>query len=161
MNIDSVPSNPLGGKTLIVDCSGQNKYMLPSEAIHDMGESDQVYVRPGIYEDKIFVSQRPIRLVGAGRDLVQIFHGAEALFTYKKCRKGGLPVSRSAMSVVISTQPSTSSTLPVRLGTVELWKEFCLGWFCMVLSAVRHWSTMKCVGTVNQAFLYLPEPIRE
>jgi nitrous oxidase accessory protein NosD len=73
MNIDSVPANPLGGKTLIVDCSGQNKYMLPSEAIHDMGESDQVYVRPGIYEDKIFVSQRPIRLVGAGRDLVQIF----------------------------------------------------------------------------------------
>ncbi|NJL15893.1 MAG: hypothetical protein HC938_00575 [Nitrospira sp.] len=73
MNEESVPTNPLGGRTLIVDGSGQSRYTLPSEAITDMDEADQIYVRPGIYEDKIFVSQRPIRLIGAGRDLVHIF----------------------------------------------------------------------------------------
>jgi hypothetical protein len=70
---DSVPANPLGGRTLIVDQADRNCYQLPSEAIKHMNESDQIYVRPGIYEDKIFVSQRPVRLIGAGRDRVQIF----------------------------------------------------------------------------------------
>ncbi len=31
-----------------------------------------VYVRAGLYEDKIFVAERPLFLVGAGRDAVQI-----------------------------------------------------------------------------------------
>lgn len=73
MNEESVPDNPLGGKTLIVDAEDRRCYPLPSEALKEAGEQDQVYIRPGIYEDKVFVSERPVRLVGAGRDLVQIF----------------------------------------------------------------------------------------
>jgi parallel beta helix pectate lyase-like protein len=67
------PANPLGGKTLIVDAQDANSYPRPSAALNDAGETDQVFVRPGIYEDKIFVSGRPVRLVGSGRDAVQIF----------------------------------------------------------------------------------------
>ncbi|MDK2742037.1 MAG: right-handed parallel beta-helix repeat-containing protein [Nitrospira sp.] len=73
MHEESIPANPLGGRTLIVDGTDPGCYPLPSAAIKDMGESDQVYVRPGIYEDKVFVSQRPVRLLGAGRDRVHIF----------------------------------------------------------------------------------------
>jgi Right handed beta helix region len=73
MNEESVPDNPLGGRTLIVDAEDRRCYPLPSAALKDAGEQDQVYIRPGIYEDKVFVSERPVRLVGAGRDLVQIF----------------------------------------------------------------------------------------
>ena len=67
------PPNPLGGKTLIVDAQDVNAYARPSAALNDAGETDQVFVQPGIYEDKIFISGRPILLVGAGRDQVQIF----------------------------------------------------------------------------------------
>ena len=73
MSENSTPANPLGGRTLIVDRADRSCYQLPSEAIQDMKESDQIYVRSGVYEDKIFVSQRPVRLIGAGRDQVQIF----------------------------------------------------------------------------------------
>src|SRR5437016_14568123 len=67
------PPNPLGGKTLIVDANDGDSYPRPSAALLDAGEHDQVCVRPGIYEDKVFITGRPIHLVGAGRDEVQIF----------------------------------------------------------------------------------------
>ncbi|MDF0650350.1 MAG: hypothetical protein CV081_05720 [Nitrospira sp. LK265] len=78
MNEEAIPANPLGGRTLVVDRVDRYCYQTPSAALKDVGESDQVYVRPGIYEDKLVVTQRPVRLVGAGRDRVQIF-----------CRRGG------------------------------------------------------------------------
>ena len=72
------PENPRGGKTLVVDAALPAYYPRPSAALEDAGPDDQVFVRPGVYEDKIFIADRPIRLVGAGSDLVQIF-----------CRRGG------------------------------------------------------------------------
>jgi hypothetical protein len=75
---EQLPANPSGGQTLIVDATNPRCYPRPSIALHDAAEHDQIYVRPGIYEDKIFASDRPLRLVGAGRDQVQIF-----------CRRGG------------------------------------------------------------------------
>jgi hypothetical protein len=71
--MEIVASNPQGGKTLIVDAQDGQCYSRPSEALADAGEHDQVYIRPGTYEDKIFVSERPVHLIGAGRDDVQIF----------------------------------------------------------------------------------------
>ena len=73
MNAEPVPDNPLGGKTLIVDAEDGRYYSRPSAALQDAGEQDLIYIRPGIYEDKVFVTDRPIQLVGAGRDLVQVF----------------------------------------------------------------------------------------
>jgi hypothetical protein len=70
----SIPDNPLGGKTLIVDAQDMRYYPRPSAALKEAGEHDQVYVRPGIYEDKVFVSERPVYLLGAGRDQVHIFN---------------------------------------------------------------------------------------
>lgn len=67
------PPNPLGGNTLIVDAQDAGAFPRPSAALLKAGEHDQVFVRPGIYEDKIFVTERPVHLVGAGRDDVQIF----------------------------------------------------------------------------------------
>ena len=49
------PTNPLGGKTLIVDANDGDSYPRPSAALLDAGEHDQVVVRPGIYEDKVFI----------------------------------------------------------------------------------------------------------
>jgi hypothetical protein len=69
----SVPHNPLGGRTLIVDAADGRYYSRPSLALADAQEHDQIYIRPGIYEDKIFVNERPVRLIGAGRDRVTIF----------------------------------------------------------------------------------------
>ena len=68
-----VPENPLGGRTLIVDAQDERYYPSPGMALTDAREDDQVYIRPGIYEDKIFVSERSLHLVGAGRDQVTIF----------------------------------------------------------------------------------------
>ena len=48
-------------------------YPRPSAALLDAREQDQVFIRPGIYEDKVFLADRPVLLVGAGRDLVQVF----------------------------------------------------------------------------------------
>lgn len=67
------PPNPLGGKTLIVDWREPTLYPRPSAALKEAGELDQVFVRSGVYEDKVFVADRPVLLIGAGRDLVQIF----------------------------------------------------------------------------------------
>ena len=68
-----IPPNPLGGKTLVVDQSASDCYPRPSAAIKDAKAEDQVFIRPGIYEDRIFVADQPIHLIGAGRDHVQIF----------------------------------------------------------------------------------------
>jgi parallel beta helix pectate lyase-like protein len=67
------PPNPLGGKTLIVDQQDATCYPRPSAALKDAGELDQVFVRPGVYEDKVFMADRPLLLIGAGRDAVEIF----------------------------------------------------------------------------------------
>ncbi len=68
-----VPPTIENGNTLVVDASNPQCYDKPSTALKDAGPNDQVFVMPGIYEDRIFVSDRSIRLVGAGRDHVQIF----------------------------------------------------------------------------------------
>lgn len=73
MSEDIIPPNPLGGKTLIVDAADGRYYPRPSAALEEAGEQDQVYIRAGKYEDKLFVSERPVYLVGAGRDEVQVF----------------------------------------------------------------------------------------
>ena len=70
---DTPPPNPTGGKTLVVDSTDSECYPRPSAALRDAGPEDQVYIRPGIYEDRIFVSNHPVYLIGAGRDRVQIF----------------------------------------------------------------------------------------
>lgn len=67
------PSNPAGGRTLIVDATDPSAYPRPSAALKEAGPDDQVFVRAGTYEDKIFMAERPIWLIGAGRDLVRIF----------------------------------------------------------------------------------------
>jgi hypothetical protein len=67
------PPNPAGGKTLIVDAADPAAYPRPSAALKDAGPDDQIFVRPGRYEDKIFVSERTMLLVGAGRDRVEVF----------------------------------------------------------------------------------------
>lgn len=73
MTEESVPQNPLGGETLIVDAGDPRCYPFPSAALKDAGERDQICIRPGTYEDKLFVNDRSVRLLGAGRDLVSIF----------------------------------------------------------------------------------------
>ncbi len=73
MSEEQIPANPQGGNTLIVDAQDPACYPRPSAALKDAAESDQIYIRPGVYEDKIFVTERPIRLIGAGRDQVQVF----------------------------------------------------------------------------------------
>lgn len=70
---DDPPPNPTGGNTLIVDPAHPDCYPKPSVAIKDAGPDDQVFIRPGTYEDRLFISGTPIRLVGAGRDRVHIF----------------------------------------------------------------------------------------
>ena len=66
------PPNPSGGRTLIVDGRDATAYPRPSAALQDAKPEDMVFVRPGLYEDKIFLAERPVLLVGAGRDAVQI-----------------------------------------------------------------------------------------
>ena len=72
------PVNPRGGRTLIVDKNDPAAYERPSAALTEAAADDQVFIRPGVYEDKIFVSARPVLLVGTGRDQVTVF-----------CRRGG------------------------------------------------------------------------
>ncbi|WP_447971207.1 right-handed parallel beta-helix repeat-containing protein [Nitrospira sp. M1] len=70
---DIVPPTLEGGKTLFVDATDAQCYPRPSAALKDAGPDDQVFVKPGIYEDRVFAADRNIRLIGAGRDKVQIF----------------------------------------------------------------------------------------
>ena len=72
MNLET-PPNPLGGKTLIVDPNQVDCYALPSQAIQAAESTDQIFIYPGIYEDRIVINDRPISLIGAGRDQVTIF----------------------------------------------------------------------------------------
>lgn len=72
-SIQEIPPNPLGGKTLIVDHLDADSYPRPSAALKDAEAHDQVFIRPGIYEDRLFVAEKPIHVIGAGRDQVQIF----------------------------------------------------------------------------------------
>ena len=67
------PSNPLGGKTLIVDPNQPGCFALPSEALNQADAKDQIFIRPGTYEDRLVITERPIYLIGAGRDQVTIF----------------------------------------------------------------------------------------
>ena len=67
------PPNPLGGKTLIVDPNRPECFALPSEALNQTESTDQVFIHPGIYEDRLVITERPIYLIGAGRDHVTIF----------------------------------------------------------------------------------------
>jgi hypothetical protein len=67
------PPNPLGGKTLIVDSRDSAQYPRPSAALKEAGENDQVFIKAGLYEDKVFLADRPVLLIGAGRDVVQVF----------------------------------------------------------------------------------------
>jgi hypothetical protein len=67
------PPNPAGGDTLIVDAADPACYPRPSAALKEAGPYDQIFIRPGLYEDKIFVVERPVFLTGAGRDHVEIF----------------------------------------------------------------------------------------
>ena len=71
--LNEPPPNPEGGKTLIVDHADAACYPRPSAALKDAGPDDQIFVRPGIYEDRLFGTQQPIHLIGAGRDHVRIF----------------------------------------------------------------------------------------
>lgn len=72
------PENPRGGRTLVVDHDDPAGYPRPSAALEEAGPDDQVFVRAGRYEDKIFCAGRSVRLLGAGADHVEIF-----------CRRGG------------------------------------------------------------------------
>ena len=67
------PPNRLGGKTLVVDREKVGCFKLPSEAIAKAEEHDQIVIRPGIYEDRVVITDRQIYLLGAGRDHVTIF----------------------------------------------------------------------------------------
>lgn len=73
MTQETIPYNPHGGRTLIVDAQDGRHYRCPSVALKEAADHDQVYIRPGIYEDKIFITDRTVWLIGAGRDAVQIF----------------------------------------------------------------------------------------
>ncbi|HNP59309.1 MAG TPA: right-handed parallel beta-helix repeat-containing protein [Nitrospirales bacterium] len=68
------PPNPFGGKTLIVDAKRPGSFTLPSEALAQAQKDDQIFIRPGVYEDRLVMTERTIHLVGAGRDLVTIFN---------------------------------------------------------------------------------------
>ncbi len=74
MSDPTPPPNPNGGNTLIVDPAAAGCYPRPSAALAAAAADDQVFVRPGRYEDKIFVAGRPLRLIGAGRDQVEIYN---------------------------------------------------------------------------------------
>jgi len=67
------PPNPLGGKTLIVDPNQKDCFALPSEALSQAESIDQIFIHPGTYEDRLVITERPIYLIGAGRDQVTIF----------------------------------------------------------------------------------------
>jgi hypothetical protein len=67
------PPNPLGGKTLIVDSTKPECFALPSEALNQAESADQIFICPGMYEDRLVVTERPIYLIGSGRDHVTIF----------------------------------------------------------------------------------------
>lgn len=82
------PPNPKGGQTLIVDARDPHTYLRPSAALVDAGEADQVFIRPGVYEDKVFIADRPVRLIGAGRDHVYIYSRRSGPFYLQRVPHG-------------------------------------------------------------------------
>ena len=68
------PPNPLGGQTFVVDASDPQCFQLPSQALEKAGPTDHIFIKPGIYEDRLVVTERTIHLFGAGRDHVKIFN---------------------------------------------------------------------------------------
>jgi pectin methylesterase-like acyl-CoA thioesterase len=71
---ESASVTPSNGEKLIVDGADPECYSVPSAAFREAGEHDRIEIRPGVYDDKLVVTDHPIRLFGAGRDLVQIFY---------------------------------------------------------------------------------------
>lgn len=71
---DDPPPNPLGGNIIIVDPKDPNGIHLPSDALSQAGPQDYIFIRPGIYEDRLVMTDRTVYLVGAGRDQVTIFN---------------------------------------------------------------------------------------
>jgi len=106
------PPNPKGGKTLIVDATDDACYPRPSLALKEAGPDDQIFLRPGVYEDTVFIAGRPIRFIGAGRDHVTIFCRRRGPFYLQQVPDGlvsGVTVryvgsdQHSAMNVLDST----------------------------------------------------------
>ena len=85
---DSPPPNPMGGKTLVVDSSNPQFYSRPSAALKEASPNDQVFVRAGIYEDRIFFVDSSIQLIGAGRDHVQIFNRRSGTLYLQQVQSG-------------------------------------------------------------------------
>lgn len=56
-----------------MDGANAQCYPTPSAALKEARAEDQIFLLPGTYEDKIFIRNLPIRMIGVGRDLVQIF----------------------------------------------------------------------------------------
>jgi nitrous oxidase accessory protein NosD len=82
------PPNPRGGNTLIVDGADAACYPRPSAALEAAGPDDQLFLRPGIYEDILFIAGRPIRLIGAGRDRVTVFSRRRGPFYLQQVVEG-------------------------------------------------------------------------
>ena len=95
------PPNPLGGKTLIVDANDGDSYPRPSAALLDAGEHDQVFVRPGIYEDKVFITGRPIHLLGPVEMRYRFFLVVGGPFISSRSQAVASPASHFDMSEVI------------------------------------------------------------
>ena len=109
---DKPPPNAAGGKTLIVDLNNPQFYPRPSAALREAKEEDQVFIRPGTYEDRVFISDHPVRLIGAGRDHVQIFSRRSSPLYLQRVIKGRIEGvtfryvgsdQHSAMNVLDST----------------------------------------------------------
>jgi len=56
-----------------VDPSRAGCFALPSEALLEAKPNDQIFIQPGTYEDRLVITERPVCLIGAGRDFVTIF----------------------------------------------------------------------------------------
>ena len=86
--LDSPPPNPAGGNTLIVDPSNPQSFPRPSAALKEAGPDDLVFVRSGIYEDRIFFANASIQLIGAGRNVVQIFNRRSGTLYLQQVQSG-------------------------------------------------------------------------
>ena len=104
------PPNPkAGGKTLIVDAADPDCYPRPSAALEAAGSDDQIFLRPGVYEDVLFIAGRPIRLIGAGRDHVTVFSRRRGPFYLQQVPEG--LVSGITFRYVGSDQHSAANVL--------------------------------------------------
>ncbi|MEK7236884.1 MAG: hypothetical protein AAB242_09690 [Nitrospirota bacterium] len=97
------PPNPLGGKTLIVDANDGDAYPRPSAALLDAGEQAQVFVRPGIYEDKVFITGRRFIWWGPVETRCRFFPVVEGLSISSGSQAVASPASRFDTSEAIRT----------------------------------------------------------